>query len=87
MTAIVSVYTPEGFVVGADGLRVDANGVDVTDTAVKIFPIIHPDLIGVHAWAGTTYLFSLGRPLFSFSEEADSLMKELSNAPVQSLSD
>jgi hypothetical protein len=87
MTALVSVYTPEGFVMGADGLRMDANGADVTDAAQKIFPIAHPNLIGHHAWAGTTSLLFLGKPQFNFSEESQDLMKELSNTPVTSLSD
>ena|ERR1017187_10778538 len=40
MTAIAYAYTPEGFVVGADGLRVDARThKDSTNDAQNIFPV------------------------------------------------
>jgi hypothetical protein len=58
MTAIVSTYVPgEGFVVGADGLRTDAQTrVTVTDKARKIFFIKGEGIRLIYAWAGATSL-------------------------------
>ena len=36
MTAIVSIYTPEGFVIGADGLRIGADRTVVSKTAIAL---------------------------------------------------
>lgn len=86
MTVIACAYTSEGFVIGADGLRVDPRtGQDVTSTAQKIFSIAHPDFHGVHAWAGASWLFSLGKEPFVVSEEARSAIKEFSGSPMPSL--
>jgi hypothetical protein len=88
MTAIAYVYTSEGFVVGADGLRVDAStNRDVTHTAQKIFLIKHPNFSGIQAWAGASRLFSLGGEPFIFSEESEHLMNNLSQISVNSLAD
>jgi hypothetical protein len=49
MTVIARAYTPEGFVVGADGLRVDATtGQDITYAAQKVFAIRHSDFYSIH---------------------------------------
>jgi hypothetical protein len=86
MTVIACAYTPEGFVVGADGLRVDATThQDITHTAQKIFPVRHSDFYGIHAWAGATWLFSLGSGPFVAAEEAQSAINELSERPITSL--
>ena len=88
MTAIACAYTPEGFVVGADGLRTDARtGQEVTNDAQKIFPISHPNFRGIHAWAGSSWLFSLDGCPFIFSEEVQHLMKDSSRVAIDSVSD
>ncbi len=69
MTAIVEVHChPDGFVIGADGRRATSDGIFVSDTAQKIFPI--PCIGGAHAWAGATELL-FGRTRFSFPEQFD----------------
>src|SRR5260370_22418112 len=53
-TAIVKVYTKDGFVIGADGrCRQAETGVVVSDTAQKIFLIINPDRTLAYAVYGT----------------------------------
>jgi hypothetical protein len=52
-TAIVRVYTSEGFVIGADG-RCGQGETVVTDQAQKIFPIVEADRTLAYAFSGTT---------------------------------
>jgi hypothetical protein len=89
MTAIVSSYSPEGFAVGADGLRRDRNtGVEVTDKARKIFAIGHDEFIGVHAWSGSISLFyGDGRQPFNFLDHAQAIAQDMSSIAVNSASD
>lgn len=51
MTAIVSTYTPDGFVIGADGLRADQNGAAI-ETAKKIFAVKTRKFAIAFAWRG-----------------------------------
>jgi hypothetical protein len=57
MTAIVSAYTPEGFVLAADGLRLDFHDALVGDRAIKIFSIKTPILNTAYACAGAVKMF------------------------------
>jgi hypothetical protein len=67
-TAIVSVYTPEGFLIGADGMRRDQRTGEVKDLeARKIFFIEHDELVFAYGWAGGTGILSAeGESAFSF---------------------
>ena len=57
MTAIAAVYTPEGFVIAADGLRRDGETLEpVSDCAQKIFWGAHPNFVFAYAWTGTVGL-------------------------------
>lgn len=56
MTALVSAFTNEGFVVGADSLRIDRHGRTVTEDAIKIYPTNHPVFVGAYGFAGNTAL-------------------------------
>lgn len=78
MTAIVSTYVPElGFVIGADGLRTDANsGEIVTENATKIVSISGKGVQLACAWAGASSLWS-GEREFNFLTESESVGKEL----------
>jgi len=38
-TAIVRVFTDEGFVIAADGIAIDEHGVEISRREKKIFPI------------------------------------------------
>jgi hypothetical protein len=85
MTAIACAYTPEGFVIAADGLRVDPNtGRDVTTIAQKIFPVAHVDFHGAYAWAGATNLFSPDRAPFVVVDETVKAINELSEFTTRS---
>lgn len=53
-TAIVRVFTSEGFVVGADGrMRDGSTKAIVSDNEQKIFPVSNPDRALVYAFSGT----------------------------------
>ena len=52
MTAIAVVFTPEDFVIGADGLRQTTHRSVVTDKAQKIFGFQTDKLILAYAWCG-----------------------------------
>jgi hypothetical protein len=76
-TAIVSAYTPEGFVIGADGLRREAKTNEITTRkAIKLhFTETSNGCIG-YAWAGTTSILADGAS-FNFIQESESVAKDL----------
>jgi hypothetical protein len=53
MTAIASVYTPDGFVIGADGRRVNPDGRVESDDTRKIFGYSAANIRAVGAWSGS----------------------------------
>jgi hypothetical protein len=60
-TAIVSAYTPKGFVIGADGLRREGRtGAVVSESVTKIFSAKAHSSVSAYAWAGVTSLFGPG---------------------------
>jgi hypothetical protein len=69
MTAVVSTYTSDGFVIGADGLRKELNGFITSRKAQKIFPIQRDGMPAAFAWAGQTRLEYADRSDFDFIEE------------------
>lgn len=84
MTAIVSSYLPEGFVIGADGLRQDLRDV-VTGHAQKIFPIEQTGMTCAYAWAGHSRICYTDRPHFDFSEQSQLVIADLVKTGVWSL--
>jgi len=52
MTAIAAVFIPEGFVIGADGLRQTTNRSVVTDKAQKVFGFHDEKTTLAYAWCG-----------------------------------
>ena len=72
----MAAYTPECFVIGADGLRTDSSGV-VTTHAQKIFPIQQNGLVCAYAWAGQTRIFYGDRPHFDFVEQSQLAISDL----------
>jgi len=88
-TAIVSVYTSEGFVIGADGLRRDAlTGSIVSDKARKIFFAQANKTALSYAWAGATNLCGPdGTTLFNFLEESVAVAKAFASGHAGSLVD
>jgi hypothetical protein len=51
MTAIVSVHTPEGFVIGADGRESNPNGEILSDSTCKLFRAEASNVRAIYAWA------------------------------------
>jgi len=79
-TAIVWTYIPEGFVIGADGLRREQRTGDVVDwQARKIFSVENEGVLLAYAWAGAVHLLDTENwPAFSFlvaSAEAGAVLK------------
>lgn len=57
VTAIVTVHTPSGFVIGADGRQIDSHTNTIeSDRAQKIFPFEAGDIRLAYAWTGTTQI-------------------------------
>jgi hypothetical protein len=57
MTAIAWAYISRGFVIGADGRRMDeSSGLVASDSVQKVFSVRIPRLRLVYAWSGTTVL-------------------------------
>jgi hypothetical protein len=75
MTAIVSVYTPDGFIVGADGLRMNSSGTVVSETAQKLFPFQSKDTQLLYSWCGTTQFYDRdGACIFDFISQSEPLL-------------
>jgi hypothetical protein len=87
MTVIASAYSPEGFAIGADGMRRDLHGQVTTERAVKVFPIERQGLVGAHAWTGATALFYSDRQPFNFLDQAELVAQDMSSIAVRSASD
>ena len=80
MTALLSAYTKEGFIVGADTLRKDKFGRIVTESAVKIHATGHRDFVGAYGLAGYTAMeFIDGRPMLNILECANGVASELTD--------
>lgn len=78
MTVIVSQYTPEGIVIGADGMRKDCNTKSVESlTARKLFSAESRDVISAYGWAGATALYFADRLPFSFVEASQSTVRTM----------
>jgi hypothetical protein len=58
MTAIAVVFMPEGFVIGADGLRQTTHRSVVTDKAQKIFGFQTEKTTLAYAWCGQTVFWN-----------------------------
>jgi hypothetical protein len=78
MTALLAIYTPDGFAVGADSLRKDLRGETVTERGIKLHEIRHPDFSGVYGFTGITgFEFGDGRPNADIIECAQHTANEL----------
>ena len=76
MTAIVSIYTSDGFIIAADGLRVGSDkSTVVSESAQKLFPFQTNDAQVVYGWCGTTQFFGHnGECLFDFIAQTQPLL-------------
>jgi hypothetical protein len=77
MTALVSMYTKQGFAIGADSLRMDTAGAVVTEEAVKIYEVNHPDFRGAYGFAGQTALHFADSPVVDVLKLAQGINTEL----------
>jgi hypothetical protein len=84
-TAIVWVYIPEGFAIGADGRRMNG-GVVESDETQKIYSVRVGKTKFVYAWCGTT-AFELNGSSLGFDEVTDGILLSLDTSRIQSLSD
>lgn len=77
MTVISWVYTPEGFAIGADGRRLQADGKLVTESAQKVF-LFQPceDVALAYAWTGNVRLDFAGK-YFDFIQASERVFAEL----------
>jgi hypothetical protein len=86
--AIVSIYTPEGFVVAADGFDYDWDIDAVTSDAVqKIFPVRHPNIELAYSFTGTDRIQANGKEeiAFDFIEAAMVATAHLPHMPSDGL--
>jgi hypothetical protein len=59
-TAIVYAWTPDGFVIGADGRRSNLEGAhEIQDDVQKIFSVKRDGLRLVYAWSGSVHFKNL----------------------------
>lgn len=57
VTAIATVYTPDGFVIGADGLAIDSVSGEASKNVRKILTLENGSTRLAYAWTGTTQTF------------------------------
>jgi hypothetical protein len=87
MTAIASIYTPEGFVIGADGrqLTMEMDSIE-SDSVRKIFGFSSSNVRGAYAWTGATRL-AWGSSVFEFKDSSFEVIPELERTTFNSLAD
>lgn len=87
-TAIARIYTPEGFVVAADGRAYDPdNRMVISDSVQKIFPIEQSRRRLAYALAGTAGLTRKNSPevVFDFVSETAKAVEALAETRPRSL--
>jgi hypothetical protein len=77
MTAIISIYTPNGFVIGADGRRVGRNSETViTESAQKLLYFQSENTRLIYAWRGSThFLDDQGQAMFDFLAVSEPILR------------
>ena len=85
MSAIIWVYTPEGFVVGADGRRKDLTGQIGSDSAQKIFFFETSNTRGAFTWNGCTEI-STSSSTFDFKDVTLSILRDIKAERFETLS-
>jgi hypothetical protein len=77
MTAIASIYLPEGFALGADGRRMnDAGGIE-TDVAQKVFTFEKDSLKLAYAWCGLTEFQTTNGKRFDFKVATELILEQV----------
>jgi hypothetical protein len=84
MTAIASVFTPEGFIIGADGRLKNGLGKIQSDSIQKVFRCTANNICAAFAWAGQTRI--PGRTSdFDFKAESQQSLSEISTLSFASM--
>jgi hypothetical protein len=87
-TAIVRIYTEEGFVIAADGRQVREDGLPFNDGAQKIFPLCDERGSLAYAICGTTLMTSdddTNEPVWDLAAEMAHAIKSLSGRKSKNL--
>lgn len=77
MTAIASIYIPNGFVMGADGRRMDEAGEIETDVAQKVFTFEKQNLKLAYAWCGLTEFQTTKGKRFDFKVATELILGQV----------
>jgi hypothetical protein len=86
MTAIASIYTPEGFVIGADGRRIDESRGIVSDSEIKIFGGGAANVRIIFGWTGCSRM-QVKSDIFDFKSRSLELMEQFKNQEFNTLAD
>ncbi len=87
-TAIVCAYIPAGFVIGADGRRIDPDsGSIVTETAQKIFSVKLGKLRLIYAWSGSIVNFKMDGTVFDFKVATDLILTAIDLSQTRTFSE
>jgi hypothetical protein len=86
MTAIASVYTPEGFVIGADGRQTDENGTISDDSITKLFGCRAANIRAIFSWTGCASLQGNG-DTFDFKDHSLDVLKQLKDEEFNTMAD
>lgn len=86
MTAVASIFTPDGFVVGADGRRKEFGGRIQSDSRQKIFFFETSNARGAFTWVGCTEVCD-SISTFDFKDASYSILGEIKAKKFESLSE
>jgi len=84
VTAILLTYTSAGFVIGADGRRMDGDKV-ISDQTRKIYSVRSGHLAGAFAWSGNSVIHKDGLSVFDFAKATSSLLHTISSSTFPEL--
>jgi hypothetical protein len=80
-TAIVSVYTPDGFVIGADGRRInEQSGVVDSETTQKITGFKLKRFKAAYAWSGITTVTLVDGREFDYKIASDCVLNAIDDS-------
>jgi hypothetical protein len=86
MSAIVWIYTTDGFVVGADGRRKDLSGQAMSDSEQKIFFFATGNIRGAFTWNGCTEIGTVSST-FDFKAVTRDVLQSLAAEHFRDLSE
>ena len=88
MTAIVWAYAPDGFVIAADGRRMDADTHQVvSDEVQKIYSVKVDEFRLVYAWRGNTYLEMKNGAVIDFKIITDCIVQSMDMTTINAFAE